>query len=393
MSQLLLVIALAASPAEKPVYFVDPAAIAGLARPLTPVQERALERILEGAREGMAAPIEPYTGQSYFELASASQRAAGHARDLAVVALLEEAPEMRAKAKAILLAWATHEPIPGTTPNREAAEGQSWHDALPAMGMCVGEMAAGFVNVYGLLHEYLTPAEHASVRAWFSRLVPEIKAGHQAWIDNGYFGEQDYNNHLSAHLLGLAAIGYALKDEALLAYTFDSMDNPRDYREMIAGAILMPGKPDTQFWKEDKRRDTKPGEIYDRYRVVTIRGGKGFGLGYAMLHLQFLTLIAEAAHHHGGDYFAYAGRHGESLRRAFEHYADYYITHDPAVHGPYHANDRLFAWNLSAFQIALRHYPDSAPIARALAANDPVQADSNVLGYLPALLWGGSEAE
>jgi len=88
-----------------------------------------------------------------------------------------------------------------------------------------------------------------------------IKEGIQRWETNDDFGGQEFQNHHVSHVLGLALIGSALRDRELIQFALDSPENPKDFRELLDGLILMPG--DTPHGGL-RGKPLHPGEIQDR---------------------------------------------------------------------------------------------------------------------------------
>jgi hypothetical protein len=348
----------------------------------------AWEKLEAEAAEALDQPLAPRDFQNSTELLYASRDAAGAARDLVLVSLVTGEDRLCMRAKNVLLSWATFEPSVGASLERiehgtvERIDGST----TAGLGLNVGLAAFYWSELFCLLWPDLAEQERVRVEAWLRDLGRLIREGHRYWIDNDYYGEQDYNNHLTGHLLGLAALGYAIGDRELISYAYDCAENPRDYREMLQGAILMPSKGRSQFWRSDPGKTTSSGEMYDRYRVLTKRRGKGHGLAYAMMHLRMLVLLAEIADVHGVDYYSYVGPAGENLRLPLEFYAPFYVARSPAVKGTYHAGDRLYMHNLPVFTIAGTRYPDSRPIQEVLEANAEIILPSDELGYAVHLI-------
>lgn len=341
------------------------------------------------AAEALNQTFQPEDFRNSTQFGHASRVAASAGRDMIIVWHVTGENRLRQTAKKLMLEWVDFEPRPGENLERvvygsvERGDGST----TAGLGLNVGVAAWYWSELYCLLWPELTEKERDRTSAWLRFLAELIEEGHRYWIDNDYYNEQDYNNHLSGHLVGLAAVGYALQDPKLIAYTYESPKNPRDYREMLHGTILMPSKGRGQFWRSDPSKTTQPGEIYDRYRVLTKRGGKGHGLAYAMMHLRMLIILAEMAHAHGTDYYSHAGPNGENLLLPLEHYSSFYIARSPAVKGSYHAGDRLFMHNLPVFTIGASRYPDSKPIRDVLAANADIILPSDELGYSVHLIY------
>jgi len=263
-------------------------------------------------------------------------------------------------------------------------------DSMAGLGLNVGILATAFAHAYSLAYPAMAERDHAHMEKWLRFLAGEIKEGHEAWVKHNYYSRQLFNNHLSGHNVGLAAIGFALRDRALVDYALDSPDNPRDFKEMINGTLLMPGKPASQFAPGDRSRECAPGEIYDRYRVATIRKGKGFGLGYAFVHLALLTQTAEMAYHNGIDLFSYTGPHGENLRLSFEYYADFLVADDSSIKGGYYRNNMVPLNSVYIYEIANVRYPGTPKILEVLLKCNRLVDNPALLGRATVLTHGRS---
>lgn len=349
----------------------------------------AWSKLMGQAAEALDQTFQPEDFRNSTQFGHTSRVAASAGRDMMLAWHVTGEDRFRQAAKKLMLEWVDFQPQPGENLERvvygsvERGDGST----TAGLGLNVGTAALYWSELYCLLWPDLREEERARTSAWLRFLAELIEEGHRYWIDNDYYNEQDYNNHLSGHLLGLAAVGYALQDPELVAYTYDSPENPRDFQEMLHGTILMPVKGRAQFWRSDPSKTTQPGEVYDRYRVLTKRGGKGHGLGYAMMHLRMLVILAEMAHAHGTDYYSHTGPAGENLLLPLEHYSAFYIARSPAVKGSYHAGDRLFMHNLPIFTIGATRYPDSKPIRNVLAANAEIILPSDELGYAVHLIY------
>src|SRR5690606_26475883 len=88
-------------------------------------------------------------------------------------------------------------------------------------------------------HPLLTDARKGEIELWIRCLEKAIHEGVKRWDESDYFGQQYVQNHITAHVMGLTAIGYTLGDRELVQYAVDCQANPRDFVEVIAGAILV----------------------------------------------------------------------------------------------------------------------------------------------------------
>ena len=272
-----------------------------------------------------------------------------------------------------LMAWAAPDDPPlgsviaagstvGIAPRDTAGVGLHWSKAV-----------LHWAEAYALVFDALTGAQRATAREWFGRMVFPIMASRETWIAWRYFNLQLYNNHLSEQNIGLLCLGLVLGRDDLVEYVVASEENPRDLAEMIDGAILMPERPDSQFFRGDPSRECRAGEIYDRYRVTDHFGdgsGDDKGINYALAHTWMMLHVARIADNNGlGDSFQHTGPFGQNLSLPLIYYAPAFVEGDPAALGDYYANSRYEpdAWNhIAIYEIGHRHYPDVPAITEAL---------------------------
>jgi hypothetical protein len=334
---------------------------------------------------------EPYQGEEYLRYFRTGRGQSQDVRYLALAFHVTGEQRYADKARGILAAW--------------AADGQ---DAYPSSasphgaGLVIGRVISNFADSYGLLWEQMSGQERQAVERWFRAMVPPILESQRIWQEDElppcceppWLDQQYFNNHLGAHTLGLAAIGFALDDQKLIRYAINSPHNPRDLQTLIDGAIIMPddvgsGEPG-DLWQNDPTYTEgaplpEPGEIYDRYRMV-----QGTGLNYAHTHLRFLTLTAEMVHNNrqGRDYYDYVGPNGENLELPYEFYSEFLVTGDSGARTGYYADDKVdFRW-LPMYELALRHYPDNPQIREALESRSRVVNDIETFGYTAVLTHG-----
>ena len=192
--------------------------------------------------------------------------------------------------------------------------------------------------------------------------------------------------------MGLAAIGFTLGDEGLITYALDSPENPRDWKEMHDGAILMESKPNpSQLYHRDPTltRGAAPpanGEIYDRYRVITTREGRGLGMPYAFFHQRMLMVTAEMAFLNGRDLYRCEGPHGENLRLTFDAHAPYLLKKEPVACGGYYAGNRVYESQVHLFELAARRYGPSPAVKQVLESLDREVYDHETYGWAAVLL-------
>lgn len=333
----------------------------------------------------------PYTGTVPRDFTGRAQTEGGKALDYALVYRLGGQTVHADRAVAILTAWAQTVPLPGTALVNEGGAG---------FGMFVSRGVFPMIYAADLLWDYpgFDGSPKAAFITWMQALVPLIEESIADWEANDYFNKQYYQNHLVAHALGLAAIGNLLGDPVMVQRAYDSADNPRDFRELIAGTILMPG--DAVCIRETSGNlDKVPpggwpapeaGEIYDRYRHHTapLRG-----LQYSYLSLSLLSTMAETGRHLGLDLWRTTAPGGENLLLSHEYYSDFYRLKDAriksgfyAMGGPYTLNDYtgsdetfrlgLAGDNGAVFEMGYSRFPASLPLRRFLQVSGrPVPKD------------------
>lgn len=326
--------------------------------------------------------IEPYTGADpiayYGQCLSQGERA----RDLALAYRLGGSDEHALAAIRILEAWSHGTPLPGT----QLADDLR---GSPGEGMYVGRGTFPMMYAADLLwdHPRFAGPPREAFTLWMEALVPVIKRGIDKWEDNGYYGGQDFQNHLAAHVLGLTAIATLLGDRELLQYAIDSPDNPRDFRELIAGLILMPG--DAVHRREPATAlAPRAGEIYDRYRHHT---GPNRGLQYAHLSLELMSLVSEIGRHNGMDLWHFTAPGGETLRLPYEFYADFYALEDASLKGGFYAGEtnsiNKGSNNAALFELGLARFPDSPALQNVVRMSDRAKHSDHLAG--PLLLTHG----
>ena len=270
------------------------------------------------------------------------------------------------KAVEILMSWAN------ACKDVEYPVGTEGTDEEPSTGagMYLARGLFPFFVVYDILMdtEYISAEQDAVIRGWFTNVVTHIKASMNAWDNNDYFNKQYYQNHLCAHMWGLLSIGYLLEDPSLVQFAIDHEDNPRDFYELIQGAVFMEG--DTPCHREAATAPApKTGEIYDRYRHDT---GPLKGLQYASLTLQCLSSAARACKNNGIDMYAYTAPTGENLKLAYEFYAPFYTQMKSDLEHGYYAgeDDRIAkAGDMRGlFELGYNAYPESTKIKAVLDA-------------------------
>lgn len=278
------------------------------------------------------------------------------ARILAYWWQLERNEEAAQTAIALLDSWASHQPLPGTNLDSKIR--------FPNAGMDVARGTLPFVVTYDLLHDLpeMTTERKARIEHWFRELSKVVEEGIRRWEENDDFGKQRFQNHHVSHVLGLAIFGTALNDREMVQFALDSPENPKDFKELIAGIILMPTD------KPHYGRRGKPlhaGEIQDRYRTDT-----GAGLTYCHLSMTMLLYAAEVfTRFTGEDYVNWKAPGGEHLQLPFTFYSDFFRTRSATLHGGYYHRDQRMISRpepfFGIFEVALHHWPDT-PNLRAM---------------------------
>lgn len=365
----------------------------------------AWEQTLARANRVLKEDLEPYQGTEYLRYFETARAQAQFARDLAIVYHVTGDERYAARSEEILVAWAEEFHRTSAFPEHYPAS-----DERHGAGLVIGRTVAIFGDAYALLHNRLAEESRTTIREWFRLLVPPIQEELRIWhsgrvhsFEPPYLDRQYFNNHLSGCVLGIAAIGFALQDGALVAYAYQGGDenapekdiaarNPRDLATLITGAILMPGDfgsgDETDVWQgppgDPSLHGAPPplaGEVWDRYRTI-----QGHGIHYTLFHLRLLTLMAEMAHNNlgaawysGPDFYAFTGRRGENLEISYDRYADWFITMDPSsVNDGYYvdwvregAPTPTVEGNMDAlatYELAHFRYPGNERIRQALAA-------------------------
>lgn len=346
-------------------------------------------QLKQRADQGLQTAPAPYLGDDFMEMLDAGQEQSDLIYAMALRWRVTGEQPFADAARDMLLAWCTSEPMVGTTPavTTEASPGRPWGNE-PDVGLRFAVLATGMANAYEAIYPHLTEAEVAAVERWFRFLATRVKEGRDHWIENEYYGHQYYNNHLSLQNMAGAALGFALRDPELIDWVFNGGE--ADYFDMLSGAIFMPGESPAHVWHRDPSRDVRAGEIFDRYRITSIKRGKGQGINYSFLNLRGLTLATEMAYNNGIDLYDHRGPHGESLVIAYRQLAPYLITFDPALHGPYHANDDIGAFQADMYEILYRRAGDGEGdlFRRVLMKANRVQDMPYVLGFSSVLLYG-----
>lgn len=265
----------------------------------------------------------PYTGPSPVEYLTASKRDIMAAMSLALYSTMSDGAERKEigeKAAEILLAWARN-----TARDEQFAAARGLAKAenrsdYTGQGLTIGLVALGAAHAYHLLacHGFLNADEQELVRDWLRRMADPILEGRKRWETNGYFGEQEANNHLSIHNAAIYAIGVAADDPKLRGWATSDPANRRNFRRMLT-MVIFDGKEAATDRRDDVGSIPQRGEVYDRYRMKS----RDLGLHYAFYHLLALTLHAEAAANQGENLYRARGENGESLLDVLLYYGEF----------------------------------------------------------------------
>ncbi len=304
----------------------------------------------------LATKPQPYVGSDSLKFHAAAQDQGIAARLLVYEWRLEGSEQSGTHAVELLLRWAEATPMPGTHFDPEIR--------FPNSGMDVARGMLPFVAAYDLLdgHAALTDENRRTIETWFRSLANVVKEGIRRWEDNDNFGGQGFQNHHAAHALGLVLFGAALRDDELIEFAIDSPNNPRDFQELIAGLILMPGeKPHGGL----RNKPLHAGEIQDRHRTTG-----GAGLTYCHLSLTIMLYTAEILTRvTGDDWVNYPAPGGECLQLSTTLYTGFFRFRNERINGDYYFRDQRAIQNnasyLGTFEVALHHWPD-VPNLRAI---------------------------
>lgn len=338
------------------------------------------------AEETLPLEATPYLGGDSLQFHHAAQAQGIAARLLAYAWRLEENEAAGARAVELLHAWAIAMPMPGTAfdPNIR----------FPNSGMDIARGMLPFVAACDLLsgHPALTTGKRKRILLWFRTLAEGVKEGMKRWEENDDFGQQRFQNHHAAHMLGLTLFGAALNDRAMMQLAYDSKANSKDFKDLVRGLILMPGDEPLGGLRG---KPLHAGEIDDR-----VRTSSGSGLTYCHLSLTLLLYAAEVqSRYRGEDCLNWKAPGGETLRLAAEFYSDFFRTKNATLNGGYYTHDQPHIQNntpyFGSFEVALCHWPDSLSIRKLATATDRSRTPRSWLCYygLPVLTHGVSELE
>lgn len=333
------------------------------------------------AREALQLAPQPRAFRDPLKFHGTVQEQGIAARLLAYWWWLEGSEAAAKKALELLDAWASADPRPGLNFDPEIR--------YPNAGMDVARGVLPFVVTYDLLREHpgMTVARRERVEDWFRGLSDVVREGVRRWEANDDFGKQEFQNHHASHVLGLVLFGAVLGDDEMLRFALDSPENPKDFKELVAGLILMPGdRPHGGL----RGKPLHAGEIQDRYRTSS-----GAGLTYCHLTMTLLLYTAETLTRvTGEDYLHWTAAGGECLRLPFTFYSDFFRTRNARINGDYYFRDQPYLRNntpfLGVFEVALHHWPDVPNLRAIVRSMDRARTPRSWLCYygLPLLTHG-----
>ena len=332
-------------------------------------------------KEAMELKPAPYAGSHSLDFHGAVQQHGIAARLLAYKWRLEDDTAAGERAVLLIDAWASASPLPGTKFDSKIRFANS--------GMDVARGLLPMVAAYDLLcdHPTLTPKRQERIEAWFWALADVVKEGARRWEVNDDFGDQEFQNHHAAHVLGLVLLGAVLHDDELIQYAVDSPDNPKDFKEIVAGLILLPGDAPHGGLRN---KPLHAGELQDRHRT-----NEGAGLTYCHLSMTLLLYTAEVLTRvKGDDYLNWKAEGGECLRLPTTFYSDFFRLRDARINGDYYFRDHRNIQNnqpyLGIFEVALHHWPDVPNLRAVVRSTDRARVPRSWLCYyaLPLLTHG-----
>lgn len=179
----------------------------------------------------------------------------------------------------------------------------------------------------------------------------------------------------------------ALRDDALIQLALDSPDNPKDFKELVAGLILM---PEDEPLGGLRGKPLHAGEIDDR-----VRTSSGVGLTYCHLSMTLLLYTSELLTRvTGEDWVNWTAPGGETLRLPFTFYSDFWRLRNAHLHGDYYFRDQPHIQNnapfLGVFEVALHHWPEMPNLNTIVRSMNRDQTPRSWLCYygLPLLTHG-----
>lgn len=334
-----------------------------------------------------------YRGDASMSFYTAAMRDGSAARDLAIGYQITKDKRYARKAIEIINEWSLLKDAAGT-----------YFDPAkfyPNTGMLVSRGSFAFMYAYDLLcaDNLIESSKQKQFKNWLRILLPHIKEGMKRWADNDYFGQQYFQNHIAAEIVGLMSIGITLRDEKLVNYVYNGESNPHHIKKVIEGMILMKGQ--APYSGEPGSWTTQDGEIIDRYRhfVLTHYGQKtkpNRALQYAGLSANLLMITAEMGRLNGLDLHKYVAPNGENIKLPLVFYADFYISKDASIKGGFYAGeDSWINYNdqsvFTLWEVGHARYPDEKLFNEVLRTNDRATRTLHLLG--PVVLTHGRSIE
>lgn len=368
-------------------------------RPILTVTDEQLEYAISKAKSGMdpwataweaisaradklkGTSPSPDTGKSAQAYRLAACKDFINAKYLALAYLYTEDEEYLDSALHYLLSYA--EPMLGTDKYLDYSAKTT--DGQADIGLNIAAPLTAACDIYSLLYNHIDDADKETIEKWIREEADLCVKGHKFWIKNKYYGSQVGNNHLTSHLMGIIAAAYVLEDDSLLSYALLSADNPANLKAMITLAILMEGD---EVYSADTDSDFTPGEIYDRYRVVSTPSN---GFGYSLYHLKFLTNASLMLYNNGIDPFAYLGENGENISLPYFVYAEYLIKNDASLgNGHYTGNSLNRESAYTIYLIAYHIYRDErmSAVLDALESARVTCTENELYGETAPFLFG-----
>ena len=338
------------------------------------------------AEKSLTRKATPFLGADSLQFHHAAQEQGIAARLLAYAWRLEDDEATGAHAVELLHEWASAMPMPGTAFDPDTR--------FPNSGMDVARGMLPFVVAYDLLsgHPTLTVDKRKKILRWFRALAEGVREGMKRWEESDDFGKQRFQNHHAAHMLGLTLFGAVLHDRAMMQFAYDSEENPKDFKDLIRGLILMPGDEPLGGLRG---KPLYAGEIDDR-----VRTSSGSGLTYCHLSLTLLMFAADVqSRFRREDCLNWKAQGGETLRLSADFYSDFFRAKNATLKGGYYSRDQPHIQNntpfFGSFEVALHHWPESQNIRNLVSSMNRSQTPRSWLCYygLPLLTHGVSELE
>jgi hypothetical protein len=327
----------------------------------TPATQQAIALLEQGVREYVAQPNKyttPYSGcvlEEYLKdltLEARGESATAVAASLATYAYLTSlhlgygeptlATQAQALAKTILLNWARQgfrDAGKFRTNYQQFCNPAGVSDAptQAAIGLQIGRGMPHWVQAQDLLSGLgsLSSAEQSELDGFLGRVFQLLRNAHNRRAQMGMNECDHFSNHVSAQLMGMAAIA-RLRDKAEEVAAVAGGDQtllipwPLQLQQNIYGRDAHPLQcyattADHRMFVYTNK--ITAGEIEDRYRAKP-----HLMFVYTMGSLQELTVTAAILQSSGYKAIQFAGYGGQTLRTSLDYYA-YYFEHFLEVNG------------------------------------------------------------